>query len=195
MARAGMANVIAYLRSLASAETAEATIDNVSYWTDDQLQSILDRHSRYVDDVKLVVVPISVNGVVQYKSYFFSNYIGQWFDEGTYSVVDTLGAAAPTNTVSFPQRSVTFAASTGGLSYFLRGVVFDVRAAAAEVWLTKAGHRFDLFDTKDGTHTLSEDQVYQHCMAMYREFAGGGIKTVTLRRIDYAFSRGARYDS
>lgn len=186
MARTGMLNAIKQLRLMTDTAVNEVAINDVWYWSDDQLQDILDRHARYVDDVALFATPITDDGVTTYTKYFFKNYLGSWFDEDTIVVVNNRGTIAPTNAIDYKGKQVTFVANTLGYDYFIRGRVLNMNAAAAEVWQRKADHRTQLIDWKDGTHTLNEDQEYQHILERIQHYQGGGIKTVQLMRSGYA---------
>jgi hypothetical protein len=172
----------------------EVQINGVQYWTDDQLQDILDQHRDEVIDEALLPVGYMEAGSKVYKKYFIPHTVGKYVetvDSGAdvFSIVDTLGVAAPTYTVDFNAQLVTFAATTDGHSYFLRCRRYDVRASAAQVWLDKAAHRYQLIKWKAGAHTLDEDIEYQHCLQMHQKYgAFSGVGVTRLRRIDYGSS-------
>ena len=56
-ARAGMGTLIETLRGMTDAGTADYTIGATTYWSDDAVQMVLDRHMDYIDHVGIVPVP------------------------------------------------------------------------------------------------------------------------------------------
>jgi hypothetical protein len=192
-ARLGMLSLIASVRGKAAARSDETTIDAVTYWTDDQLQAILDQFSYDVTDVALRVKPYMVDGVTVYREYYIPNTVPAYLEgaetDDAFLVVDSRGFAAPAYTYDGNLRKITLAVSGTGTEYYLRAKAFDLDRAVAEVWLQKAGHRADLITWKAGTYTLEEDTEYAQCMAKYHEYLGkgrGGV--VTMNRVDYANS-------
>ena len=189
-ARAGMADIIKELRVLTDANQEDVTIDGVAYWTDDQLQTVLDEFRLDIIDVELISASMMVNGVREWTRYYFPDGIGRFIETaattGAFSVVNSIGEAAPAYTVDYLNKLVTFTVSTGGLSYFIRGRTFDVKSAAAKVWMLKAGHRVNLIKWQAGNQKLEEDIEWSHCMEMYRLYSGfKGIKVIKLNRVGY----------
>lgn len=187
MARTGMASLILELRGLTDAEAGQTIVDGIPYWSDDQLQDILDNNSSAIDDVLLVRVPVKVNGTLVYTRYDFPTAISRWIDT-EFDVVDIQGVVVSTDdyTYNAAYRRIEFDVDTGGISYYLRGREFNMSASAGEVWLKKAGHRAALVEWKAGAQSIKEDQEWQHCMKMYQQVSSqGGIKNVRLRRVDY----------
>lgn len=187
-ARAGMASLILELRGFTDTKVDDVEVNGVAYWTDEQLQDVLDLYRKDVVDVGLVSVPMMVNGVTEWKRYYIPFSVGHYLETadtpGAFSIVDSTGTDAPAYTVDYRALTVTFTASTDGRQYMLRGRVYDIRAAASHVWFMKAGHRAELIEWKAGGHTLSEDKEYQHCLDMYRlysSFRGIGVTRLVRR--------------
>lgn len=196
-ARSGMASLILELRGFTDTKEQDVEVNGVAYWTDEQLQNVLDLYRKDVLDAELVSVPLMVNGVTEWTRYYIPLAIGHYLETdatpGAFSIVDVVGAAAPSHTVDIRAMTVVFNANTNGLEYFLRGRTYDVRAAAAHVWFMKAGHRAELIEWKAGGHTLSEDQEYQHCLEMYRlysSFRGIGVTRLVRRGYSAQVNRG-----
>src|SRR5574341_164253 len=103
-----MVNLVAELRRMTNTS---------SDYTDDQLQSILDRTREIWLRVQLDLMPIYANGSYSYLDYSFHL---QWVETvDGWAVKDAGGAAAPSNTVNFDAGIVTFAADTGAKPYFI----------------------------------------------------------------------------
>ena len=58
--RTGMTNLVARVRALTGAGTAEYTAGTVTYWTDDHLQTILDANGGILIDSPLTWLPQSL---------------------------------------------------------------------------------------------------------------------------------------
>ena len=71
MARDGMATLIAELRRRTNAGTAEATVNGTAYWTDDQLQSVLDTRRSVLKFLPIHAMPKASAGSYIYKEYPF----------------------------------------------------------------------------------------------------------------------------
>src|SRR5690349_12773652 len=99
MARSGMDSVIAQVRQLSAAGTGDYTVAGLSYWTDDQLQTHLDRTRAELWAEPLEVIPRQTGpGTVVYTE-FRSAYA--WFEKTTggtaiFYVTDSTGATIGT---------------------------------------------------------------------------------------------------
>lgn len=187
MARASMADFIAKLRLMTEAETASEDVDGEAYWTDEQLEEILDENGVDLLDIQLNPKPLMVSGSLEWTRYYIPAHISKFLEGGAeLSVVDSRGIAAPSYTLHRERRLIEFDADTGGLSYYLRGRAYDLNSAAAEVWLRKASLRSKLVDFRTGAMNIKEDQEWQHCMDMYRQYSTqAGFKVVSIKRTGY----------
>lgn len=195
MARAGMANLIRQLRVNGAAGATDENVNGVLYWTDDQLEDILDRYSSDVNDIQLVTYSRMESGVTVWKQYYLPASVPLDLEGsatvGEFTVVDTLGnvISASDYTFDLSRRRIDFTVSQAGRSYFLRARAFDLNRATSELWSKKAGLRAELIDWKAGTYNLKEDQVYQHALHEAARWAGkSGFNRVRLNRDDYAYS-------
>ena len=73
MARSTMTDLIALMRSWAQVGSADYSLAGVTYWSDDQLQAVLDRHRTYVRREELECIP-ELTGGTSYYYDFFSKY-------------------------------------------------------------------------------------------------------------------------
>lgn len=193
MARAGMLALIRRLRLNTSAGVNSDVVNGIEYWTDDQLQEILDEFSSDLNDVELIPSYQSVGGQIQYLTYYLPETVSIYIEgadtPNAFTLVDTLGNTVTGYTFDASRRRFDFTVNQNGKTYRLRARQFDMAQASAEVWLRKAGLRYELIDWKAGTYNLKEDEIYQHCLEMYKKWAGqNAFKRVQLNRIDYANS-------
>ncbi len=144
MSRAGMANLITTARNMAGGPgTADVTDGvGVNWWSDDQIEEILDDYSARHRRVELVPVPEYSAGDTVYTEYQIPPPL-KWFEEddasSDWDVKDSDGNAAPSHTVNYRAGYITFAADTAGSAYYLDCDTFDMYRAVAEIWKRRAG--------------------------------------------------------
>lgn len=196
--RDGMLALIDNLRKMSLASIDNTDTDN--YFTNEELQSILDRTSRY--HVRTVLAPIREvlpGNTAVYTRYQWSADIGEWiehplpdFIDNTFKLQDSTGSqifygtAENEFTVEPSRRTVVFGSNREGKIFYLSVYSYDLNAAAAEVWLQKAGRRQDYVNWKTDNHTIAEDTEYQHCMEQYRLYSSRAKskKSGRWRRVD-----------
>jgi len=193
MARAGMADLIRQLRINGAAGATDENVNGILYWTDDQLEDILDRYSSDVNDIQLVTYSRMESGVTVWKTYYLPASVPLNLEGsatvGEFTVVDTLGNVASGYTFDLARRRVDFAVNQNGKTYYVRARSFDLNRATSELWSKKASLRAELIDWKAGTYNLKEDQIYQHALQEAQRWAGkAGFNRVRLNRDDYANS-------
>lgn len=176
-ARNSMADLILTLRGLTSAGSAEYTVNGSAYWTDQQIQDVLDRHVRVVRDEELTGFESQVNGSSVWYDYQSRYRFFETSSGGTarFIVKDVSGSAIGTASysVDYPRGMVTFSADTGGLSYLLDGYSFDLNAAAADVWQQKAAHYVTAYDIGTDNHNLRRSQIIDNCLKMSKDYSSG----------------------
>lgn len=190
MTRTTMSDLILTLRGLTSAGSAEYTVNGSAYWTDDQLQAVLDRHVCNVRHAELQPIgQVGAGGSISYYDYQSSKRFFETTGGGTsrFIVQDesggTIGTAA--YTVDYPRGLVTFGTATGGLSRYVTGFSFDLNAAAADVWNQKASHYVTAYDFSTDNHSLRRGQIIDNCLKMAKEYgSGGAVYTVSVDRSD-----------
>lgn len=189
MARTGMANLISTVRDLGVAGTADYTLGTTTYWTDDQLQTILDRNKLSVRREELQVVPSYDGGTLVYKEYRsqFGNYEQTTGGTAIFEIENAIGETVGTAswTMDYANGVLTFSANTAGSSYFLSGDSYDIYRAAADVWRTKAGHHSGAVDFSTDNMTVNRGQMIQNDREMASYYAGmGRVKIVQYDRDD-----------
>ena len=65
----GIANIVIQLRAMTNCGTTDYTINGVSYWTDAQLQVVLDKHRTDVYQRELTAIDELFGGVYSYTHY------------------------------------------------------------------------------------------------------------------------------
>lgn len=193
MARTGMAEIITQVRQLAAAGSADYTAANVTYWSDDQLQTILDRTRVEIWDEQIPYVPtVDGGGTTVYTEY---RVPWTWLEQTTggtaiFYLRDTTGARIGTAdyTIDYAYGRVTFGADQGGSVRYVTARSYDVYEAAAVVWETKAAHvalKFD-FDADGASFKASQERQAYLDMArqMRSQSNSGGMSTSRLVRDD-----------
>lgn len=189
-ARTTMADLITNLRGLTSAGSAEYTVAGNSYWTDDQLQTVLDRHVITVrDEVLKPYDKIEAGGSVSYFDYQSSYRFLETTSGGTsrFVVKDATHTAVGTAayTVDYPRGLITFGTTTTGQTRYLDAFSYDLNAAAADIWSQKAAHYVTSYDVQTDNHGLKRSQIIQGCLTMSREYASGArVFSVSIDRGD-----------
>jgi len=186
--RAGMEHLITRLRGLTEAGTADYTLAGVSYWSDDQMQDVLDRHGQPVWRQALTLGDWDQNS--EYHDYYLpvKNAEGTASGTAVWRLEDAnenlVGVAY---TVNDESGLVRFTPDTEGSAYYVTTRTYNLNRAAAEVWETKAAHASKGYAfTADGA-TYNRQQVYEHCLRMadrYRNLSG--VKVARLFRSDVA---------
>ncbi len=175
-----MATLITLLRGLCDAGTADYSLGTATYWTDDQLQSLLDRYRRLVEG--LVLVPTEYSTVYRYDVPF-----AEAAQSGVlaWSLVNPAGEELEDYTVNYDAGEITFAEDYAGDQAVLRCRTYDLMRAAAEVWRTKAGHVASRFDVTTGGSQLSRAQLRESYLAMAAHYARiAPPRSTRMERID-----------
>ncbi len=189
-ARTGLANLILQLRGMADAGTAEYTLGTAVYWDDQHVQEVMDRHRLDLDRELLMAIPQhDAGGTISYHEYR-SRY-GHFEATTGGSAVFIIESATGDNqgtanwTPDYDRGSVTFAADTDGSAMFLTGRSFDLDAAAADIWRTKAAQSAKLFHFSTDGHSLAREQFFEHCLKMAEYYSGRQrLMTVDIYRGD-----------
>jgi len=188
-ARTGMANLIADLRGLTDAGTADWTSGTVVYWDDDQLQNVLDRNR--IDLYFSAINPIAQT--VSGGSTVYTEYRAQYvnIESGTAAMYlqDAIGATVPaTNyTMDYRRGAFTFTADQGGTIYYLTGRAYDLYGAAADVWSMKAANAAKRFTFSTDNHKVEAGQlvqVYNAQAQYYRSMSMQSTSSIDLTRGD-----------
>lgn len=187
MARAGMANLILELRRRTLAGTADTTIGATTYWSDDQLQAVLDTYRQNYRQITLSAIPKRVGSGYQYLEYpivGLENFEENQADSG-WQLLDSAGGTAPSYTVNYNAAMITFASDTANLNYWLDCRVYDLNQAAADVWESKASFVASNTTWSSDNHKVEAGEEYKHCMAMAAKWRSkAGLLVAKMVRTD-----------
>lgn len=185
-ARSGMVYLIAQVRQLANAGDGDYTIAGFPYWSDDQIQDILDqcREDIYEEAIHPVAQRNS-GGTVEYREYRSAH---AWFEQtagGTavwyLQAVDGAFVGTADYTVDYRTGRIVFAADQAGSARYLTGRAYDVYEAAAQVWDEKAAHVADRYDfSADGASFKASQMMSQYqkqAMRLRSQSTTGGVRT------------------
>lgn len=195
-ARTTMSSLISTLRGMTNAGTADFVVGSSTFWSDDQLQTILDRYVTVIRDETLSpAYEISTGGTVIYKDYQSKSRYFENTNGGTAQFVIRDPASGTVQgtadwSANYETGLVSFTNDTQGKLYSLSGRSYDVYAAAAEVWYQKASHAAEMIDFSTAGHSVKRSNVYAASMAMAKRYEGMATKQVStsaeMVRGDYA---------
>jgi len=186
-----MVDLIAELRGMTNTSVDDYTINGSSWWTDDQLQTVLDNHRvEVVRDLLHHVDEYGAGGTLIVTRYYsrFGNYERTTGGSAIFVVQDstynTVGTAL--YTPGYARGEVIFSSNTSGYDYYLTGRSYDLNSAAADVWDRKAAQ------AAAGAYSWSSDnmrvdkgnvvKVYRDQARYYRGLSGPRV--VDLDRSD-----------
>jgi hypothetical protein len=192
-ARTGMASIITELRGLCEAGTADYTVTSSTFWSDDQLQDILDIHRNDIIFEPLTaypnVVSAGTNSWFDYRSSY-NYYEATTGGTAIFYLQNAQGSIQGTSlyTADYRRGQFIFAADQRGTTYYLTGRSYDLDAAAADVWRRKAAHVAPTaFNFSTDNHSVSREAVYQHSLQMAEYFESKGsnaVESVQMYRSD-----------
>jgi len=188
-ARASMADLVAILRGLTNTGAVDYKVGGLPYWSDKQLQTVLDRHMQTVRHEALTPIDQVGSATVNYYDYQSSRRFFESTSAGTarFIIQDQTGGTVGTAawTADYPSGLVTFGTDTGGQVRYLTGFSYDMNAAAADVWAQKASHYAEAYDFATDNHSLKRSQLIDQCLRMSKEYAAGAaIQMVSVDRSD-----------
>lgn len=159
--RANMQPLIDLLRQWGQAANQTDIFDGVTYWTDQQLQDILDSNS----ERKVArLYPQNVDETI-FTAYLPRHY---YPDPDSVEYLDEdLAKVTTTPTYDFLTSEITLTVSADAIS----GRFVNMWKALADLWGQKAAMRAAFVDNKSGQNSLKSEQEYNHCIerqAYYR---------------------------
>lgn len=173
VARTGVADLVNDLRMMADVGMDDYKIAGIPHWTDSQLERILDRHRTDVLHELCAPQPTYItSGSVAYYNYY-TGYINWESGNNTY-LEDAVGDDISGTLYDFDyQRGlVAFDSDRKGSTVFITGNVFDLNAAAADVWRMKASNAGKMYDFSTDNHKFSRSQYYDHCIKQAQYYEG-----------------------
>jgi hypothetical protein len=192
-ARSGMGDLISELRSMANAGASDYTVAGVPYWTDAQLQRILDNHRVDLRWNEMETMPGTPDGSgdLDYLEYSIGYGNLEQTTGGTaiFMVQDINGNAVDASeySVDYQRGVVTFNADTEGFTYWVTARSYDLEGAAGDVWKRKQGHYHTAINFSSDNNSMSREALYQHAKEMadfYSSLGEEGMTTVDVMRSD-----------
>ena len=188
--RAGMTALINQVRAMADAGGAEWTLNTGTqdrvFWSDDEIQAVLDRH-------KTQYVHSQLEGVLSYEGghgvYKLFRLGDTDIESGTgFALTDVNGAAVSGFVVDYTRGIVTFSADQIGRVLYWDGFSYDLNGAAAEIWREKASHAAQLVDWSSDNHSVKKSQLSAAYLHMAETFGARskveGVRTIKIVRDD-----------
>lgn len=192
--RSGMQRLVQRLRQMGEAGVEDYTIAGEVYWSDEHVQDVLDRHRKRVDALPMKYEPVFTGGAYVYKRYTIMidprKYGVELVASGDdyFRIADSNGDAVSSDDYTFDDNdlSVTFDTDTTGEYRYYSGYVYDLPAAAHELWTMKAGHAWTAISfTADG-HRFDRGAMQGHCLAMAALYdaSAATMTSIKLKRTD-----------
>lgn len=187
--RAGMLDLIGQLRGLTDAGYDDFRVAGVPYWSDKQLQDFLDRHRIDFIEEPLEAMQQNRSGTAYYLEYRSQYGNLEGVDSGTsvFKLDDAAGTNLGTSlwSADYTRGVVTFNADTQGSALYLTGRSYDLNAAAADIWRSKAANAAKMYNFSADGQSFSRQQYMQNCLSMAQYYEGmAGPTTVSLYRGD-----------
>ena len=160
MARTGMQTLIDTVRGFADAGPEEQTVESgssiVTYWSDEEIQRVLDRHKTEYIHADMMAVPSYSGGSVVYTQYKLG---ATNIESGTavFKIEDTAGTVTG-YTVDYARGIATFTSDQSGKSFWWSGFAYYLDAAAADIWRIKASRVAGLVDFSTDGHSIKRSQ-------------------------------------
>jgi hypothetical protein len=187
MSRTTLSDLRSILRGMTEAGTEDWTLGTISFFDNDQLDIILDRHrSDYIHEQMTPRPIVGVGGTSLWYEYEANKANLEQTDGGTaiFYVQDGTGATVGTAEYSadYLRGVIEFSVDRGGSVYYWTGRSYDLNAAAADVWRKKASHYAKSFSFSTDNHTVKRSELYTQAVKMAEMYEGmGGNAVITMQ--------------
>jgi len=150
-----MQAAIDYLRQHGQASLTDVYL-TVTYWTDQQLQDILDRNSYRFSAVLVLLTRDELTVTARLPRFHYADIdTVVWYDSSDVIVT-------PSVTYNFERNEWVLAATTTAVH--IEAAYTDMYEALADLWGQKASQRWELVNFKAGNNRTDLEQEYQHCL-------------------------------
>jgi len=188
--RDGMQTLIDTVRAYANAGTAEWTIESESsyksYWDDEEIQRVLDRHRADIVHYEMDPIQSYSAGSVVYLSYDLG-YGSIESGTAVFKIEDVDGTISGW-TMDYTRGLATFTTDTKGSTYYWTGSTYDLYGAAADIWMIKAANVAKMFDFSTDGHSIKRSDLRRSYLDMatyYKNMSpGGAVQSVKIIRSD-----------
>jgi hypothetical protein len=162
-------SLVEELRTLTASGTAEYTAGTATFWSDAQLQSVLDRNRSLIDFQPIHWMPqrATSGGIVEYKRGQVETSLRLEANGGTVQVAagGTVGGWTITTDGFFETTT-----NAQGTAYYFSAWAYDLNAAAADVCTSWASALKGLVDVSSDDQSLKLSQKRQSLIDMAQEF-------------------------
>ncbi len=173
MTRTGLAYLRDDLRGLCEAGTAEWTLGTITYFSDEQLDIILDKHAEAFTYQGMEAEDAQRQTDGTYKWSVYEVEDAEYIEQSTggtavFVIQDNLGAVLPaaSYTMDYRRGYMTLVTPVSiATPYYATGTAYDINGAAADIWQMKANHVANSFDFSTDNHSINRSQVYKQFMA------------------------------
>jgi hypothetical protein len=170
MSRTGMQYLRDELRLMTNAGTIDITAGTISYFTEDQLDTIFDRNCEpfTYEAIEPINPQRLQNNVLYWNKYEIEYDHVEQSTGGTaiFILQDRTGGtvSASDYSVDYNKNIITFNSNTLGVDYYVTGFSYDINAAAAEIMQMKANSVSNQFDFSTDKHSVKKSQVFKNYM-------------------------------
>lgn len=173
--RAGMTDLIGQIRAFCNLGTNDYTLGTATYWSDEHIQTALDRYRLAVVEEELSEISNTIaSGSVEYKEFHsrYGNYEQTTGGSSIFTIEDSTGTIIGTSNyvVDYANGIITFTENQSGSARFLTGRSYDIYGAAADIWKTKAGAYAGAVDFKTDNMSVNRSQMFKQAMSAAREY-------------------------
>lgn len=178
-----MGYLIENLRGLTACGSADYTVNSVSYWSDNLLQSELDKTQIKYYQADMEYRDYTLGGTLQVLDY----YLGVNNLENSITVYDVNWNEIGTADYTFDAQKglVTFATNTKGSAYYWSGYGYDLNEAASNVWNQKSAHFAGKVNWSTDNHRVDQGMLYAQAKDMVQFYKSqAGIQVGQLWRDD-----------
>ena len=178
------------VRGFADADPEEQTVESgssiVTYWSDEEIQRVLDRHKTEYIHALMDVQPTYSGGSIVYTRYKLGA-VNVESGTAVFKIEDTSGTVTG-YTVDYARGIATFTSDQSGKSFWWSGFAYDLDAAAADIWRMKASHVAGLVDFSTDGHSIKRSQQARAYLDMANYYqnrsASEGVTTAKIVRDD-----------
>lgn len=180
-----MAGLIAEIRQLCIADIDSYSVGVTYYWSDEQIQYVLDRHVVRFNHVMIAPeTQYSGSNAVYYR---YVTGVTKWEGGTAVYLQDASGGTVSSAGYTFDDNSgvFTFTANQSNAIYYVTGYAYDVNRTAAEIWRIKAAHASVAYDVSTDNHNLRRSQLVTQALQMAQMYENmGGMGRITIVRDD-----------
>lgn len=155
-------------------DEVQLQIGNSTLLSEDNIQSILDKHKKYLKQHQLKYDPTFVTNEYKYYNYFTS-YPYLESGSGIFRLFDSNGTNISIETgltINYLQGLIVFDNDQEAAIRYIDAVVYDFHAAVAECWKLIAAQTAHMYDFTVESRRYNRDQWFKHCQEMIKYHSG-----------------------